>query len=185
MRMRFFCALTALLLIVTPALAESGLISALATPTPAPAGVEFARDGLRLTLPAGMELLEGEILEAYEAAVQFDYPDTATTVLVAVDSESEAALLLAEIETDADCLDAAREAAESLIGDAELAKEKQCGENRCAHFSCAIGDQTFRLYYLSDGERLLIVSASGIRQAEIEAMLAGLGFEAEEGGILP
>ena len=176
MKKRFLCALIALMMIAMPALAEGGLVSALESSTPEPAGTEFERDGLRLTLPAGLELLEGEILEAYDAAVQFDYPDAAQTILAAVDVENGAALLLAEAESDADCLNAARDAAETLIGNPDIAKEKDCGENHCAYFACAIGEQTFRLYFLSDGERLLIVSASGLKGAEVEDMLAELEF---------
>ena len=197
MKRRFFCALIALMLAALPALAEGGLISALststpaavtstpepatptpvpATPTPAPAGVEFARGSLRVTLPYGMEVLEGEALEGYEAAVQIDYPITAQTILAAMDAERGAAVLIAEAATDMDCLSAARAAAESLIGNPDHAKEREFGGNRCAYFLCAIGQQIFRLYYLSDGERLLIVSASGLRQSEAEAMLAGLRF---------
>ena len=176
MKKRFLCALTALLLIATPALAEGGLISALATPTPEPVGMELEFDGLRLTLPAGLEPLEGDMLEAYEAAVQSDYPETANTILAAVDPQSGAALLLAEIESEVDCLDAARDAAESLIGDPDMASEKTCGASRCASFSCAIEEQIFHMYYLSDGERLLIVSASGLEQSVIEDLLAGFQF---------
>ena len=176
MKKHFLCALIALMMIAMPALAEGGLVSALESSAPEPTGTEFARDGLRLTLPAGLELLEGEILEAYEAAVQFDYPDAAQTILAAVDVENGAALLLAEAESDADCLDAARDAAETLIGNPDIAKEKDCGKNHCAYFACAIGEQTFRLYFLSDGERLLIVSASGLKGAEVEDMLAELEF---------
>ena len=181
MKRRIFCALIALMLTALPALAEGGLISALstpapATPTPAPSGVEFTRGSLHITLPAGLEILDDAALEGYEAAVQLDYPDTADTILVAADMENGAVLILAEIKTDVDCLNAAQAAAEALIGNPEHAKERQLGENRCAYFLCAIGQQAFRLYYLSDGERLLIVSSSGLRRNEVEDMLTGMRF---------
>lgn len=186
MKRRFLCALIALMLIALPAMAEGGLNSALATPepatpasetpTPAPAGVDVTRGDLQITLPAGMEVLEGEALEGYDTALQLDYPETAETVLAAVDAEREAMVIIAEIDSDMDCLDAAREAAEQLIGSPENAKERTFGENRCAYFLCAIGEQTFRLYYLSDGARLRIVGTSGLQRGEAEDMLAGLRF---------
>ena len=188
MKRRFLCALIALMLTALPALAEGGLNSALATPTPAPAtpapatptpapaGVEVTRGSLRITLPAGMEVLEDELLEGYDAAVQLDYPEIAETILAAVDPDREAMLIIAEIDSGADCLDAAQEAAQQLIGNPDNAKERTFGENHCAYFLCAIGDQTFRLYYLSDGARLLMVGTSGLARSEAEDMVAGLQF---------
>ena len=174
MKRRFFCALTALLLAAAPAVAEGGLISAIVSA--APVSAQYEADGLSLTLPTGLEILEGVEFEAYAAAVRFDYPETAHTILAAVNAEHSAALIVAEAETDLDCLDAAREAAEKLISDPEAATEEEFGENRAAAFACAIGEQTYRLYYLSDGERLLIVGVSGVEQAEINEMLTGLSF---------
>ena len=180
----------ALLLAAAPALAESGgLVDALATPTPTPAPsptpapVEYKRNGLRIALPIGLEPVEDAALEDYEAAVQADYPGAARTILVATDAEDEAALILAEVESGADYMDAAREAAEALIGNPDAPKELECGENRCAYFACAIEEQTFRLYFLSDGERVLIAAASGLKRGEVEAMLAELRFEPEKRGL--
>ena len=174
MKRRFLCALAVLTLAALPAHAEGGLVSALATS--APAAVEFETGGLRVSLPSGFEILEGDALAAYEAALQADYPDSAKTILAAMDAERGAAAVFAEIESDTDCLDAAKEAAETLIGDAEAAKEAQFGENRCAAFACAIGEQIFRLYYLSDGSRLIVAGFSGLEQAEMEEILAGIAL---------
>ena len=174
MKRRFLCALIALTLAAAPAQAQGGLISAIVSA--APVRGAFEADGLSITLPAGLEALEGEDLEAYEAAAQFDYPDAARTILAAVNAERSASLILAEAETELDCLDAAREAAEALISDPEAAAEVEFGENRAAAFACAIGEQTYRLYYLSNGERLLIVGVSGVEQREIDEMLTGLSF---------
>lgn len=199
MKRRFLCALMALMLTAVPALAESDstlaptetvavtptptaetaaptIAMVTPTPSPVPAGTVFEADGLRLTLPEGLEPLEGEMLAAYEAALQADYPETAETILAAVDAERGAALTLAQAESDKDCLDAAREAAEVLIGNPDAAAEEEFGETRAATFACAIGEQTYRLYYLSDGARLLIVGASGLEQSEIEQMLTTLEF---------
>ena len=177
MRKRFLCILTALTLAVAPALAEGGLISALATPTPAPSRVVFERGDLFLTLPAGMEILDGEALELYEAAVQFDYPETGSAVLVAMDATRDAALILTETESTLDCLTAAQQAAEALIGNPELAREAELGENRCAHFTCAVNGQIFHLYYFSDGARLLTAGFSGLSRDEVEETLAELRFQ--------
>ena len=178
MKKRLFCALAALLLAMTPALAEEETATAAATlaPTPAPTGVPHVQDGLQLLLPAGMVVLEGDALAAYDAAVQADYPDTARTLLAAVNSETGALLTIAEAESGANCLDAAREAAQTLIGDPDAAQAAEYGENRCAAFACAIGEQIFRLYYFSDGEHLRILGASGLTDAELDALLTGLSF---------
>ena len=181
MKRRFLCALTALMLAVVPALAESGLISALETSTPAPTGATsgtgITLDGLTLlSFPSKLTILEGEALEAYEAAVQADLPDAAHTLLAAVDTESGAAIIISEMESELDPLDAAREAAEALISDPDAASEQEFGENRAATFACAIGEQTYRLFYLSDGERLLMVGASGLEQDTIDEILTGLTF---------
>ena len=174
MKKRFFCALLALLLTAAPAMAEGGLIRALATPEPLSA--MFESDGLRLTLPAGLVILEGSALEGYEAAAQFDYPEAAHTILAAVDDQCTAALIVAEAESDMDCLLAAQEAAEALIGDPDAASEADYGKNRAAGFACAIGEQSYRLYYLSDGARLLIIGVSGLDEDVIEEMLTELRF---------
>ena len=176
MKKRFLCALMILALAAVPALAEGGLISALATPEPEPPRIAFERNDLSITLPAGMAILDDAALELYEAAVQTDYPETGKTLLVALDAQREAALILTRTESTLDCLTAAQQAAEALIGNPELAREAQYGENRCATFTCAINGQIFRLYYFSDGAHLLTVGASGMSRSEVEETLIELRF---------
>lgn len=173
MKRRILCALTALLLIAVPALAESKSTSA--PNTPSPAGTKFSKDGVSLTLPAGLEILEGDALEAYDAAAQADYPDTARTILAAVDPDG-AAVVLFEAESEVEALEAASDAANALISDPDAAGEVEFGRNKAAAFACAIGEQTYRLYFFSDGERLLIAGISGLEQDEIDEMLTGLKF---------
>ena len=174
MKMRIFCALMALMLAVAPAMAEGGLIAALGTPEPVSA--EYEADGLRIVLPAGLKILEGDELETYEAVLNPDGDGAARTILAAVDAERGAALILAGMDSELDCLDAARNAADAMTGDPDAAVEAEFGENRAAAFSCAIGEQTYSLYYLSDGERLIIAGAIGLEQNEIDEMLAELRF---------
>lgn len=167
-----------------PALAEGGLVQALATPAPTaaptaapestPAGPEFTGGGLRLTLPEGFEILAGEELAAYEAAVQFDFPGAAQTLFAAADPKRGASLVLVAFESEASCLDAAREAAQALVGDPDAAEELQIGETPAAQFDCAVGGQRFRLRYLSDGGRILVLGASGLEGAELDAVLGTL-----------
>ena len=183
-------ALAALLaLAAVPVQAEGSLISALSSPaateapatpsaapspTAAPAGEEFVHGTLRLTPPAGMKLLEGDALAAYEAAAQFDFPGAAETILAATDPARGAALTVVSIDSGADCLSAAREAAEALTGSTGAVEEATIGENACARFAWAMEDQSYRLCYLSDGARLIAVCTSGLDPAEEEALLAGL-----------
>ena len=174
MKKHLLCALMVLMLATAPAMAEGGLLAALGTPEPAPA--EFEADGLQIALPIGLEILEGEALEAHEAAVQLDYPEAARTILAAADAERGAALILAETDSELDCLEAAQNAAEALTGDPDAAEEAEFGENRAASFTCEIGEQTYELYFLSDGSRLIVIGAIGLEQDAIDEMLTGLRF---------
>lgn len=202
MRKRLLCALAALALLALGSMAQAsgGLTGAPAsatdlatatpvatpeatptatpapTPTATPAGTLCERDGVRIALPAGMTVLEGAALAGYEAAVQADFPGTAETILAATDEARGAVALLAGLDSDADCLDAAREAAQALLGDAAAASEQSFGENRCALFSCAVEGKPYHLYYFSNGERLLVAGFSGLETAEIEAALTELEF---------
>ena len=174
MKKQFLCALMALMLAIAPAMAEGGLVAALGTPEPVPA--EFEADGLQIVLPLGMIILEGDALAAHETAVQLDYPEAARTILAAVDAQRGAALILAEADSEQDCLDAARSTAEALTGDPDAAEEVEFGENRAAAFTCELDEQTYSLYYLSDGSRLIIIAALGLEQDEIDEMLSELRF---------
>ena len=179
MKKCLMCALLALLLVTATAHAEGGLISALATstpepsPTPAPTGLELESDGLRLTLPSGFEALDEEALETYDAAAGSDYPDAAQTILAAADAERGAMLIIAAVDSQQDCLEAAREAADALLGNPDEAAEETYGDNRAGVFACAIGEQAFRLHYISDGQRLYIIGTTGLEPEEIAEMLIG------------
>lgn len=150
-----------------------GLIEALATPAPAIAAVQGE---FRMKLPPGFAPLDSEALTGYEAAVLRDYPNAAQTLLAAANGDRSAALLVAAIDSGADCLDAAREAAGALLEYSDAAREFHFGSNRCAGFGCAIGEQAYHLYFFSDGARVLLVAVSGLESEETERMLAGLRF---------
>ena len=173
MKKYFLCALMALTLAMAPAMAEGGLVAALGTPEPVPA--EFEADGLQIVLPLGMEILE-DAPEAPDAAVLPDDSGMARMILAATDEQRGAALILAEADSEQNCLDAARSAAEALTGDPDAAEEAEFGENRAAVFTCEIEEQTCALYYFSDGSRLIVVGAIGLEQDEIDEMLSGLRF---------
>lgn len=171
--------LTGALASVTPTL-EVAVMQTLApqptispTPEPTPAPVVFDGDGLKLTLPHGFEIVQSDVMAGFEAALHADYPDAAQTLFAAADAEREAAVIAAFVESDAESLDAAREAADALLGDPEAISEVQFGENRFVYFACAIGERGYHLYYFSDGARLFILGISGLESAEIEEMLAG------------
>lgn len=174
MKRAFLWTLIALVFCALPGKAEGELIAA-----PTPSGLElqeFSGEGVELVLPEGFQLLEGEALAGYDAAVQAEYPNVARTLFAAVDENHGAALILAAAESDLDCLVAARQAAEELLGNSEAAEEKQFGGNRCGTFACAIGDQAYHLYYFSDGKRILTFGASGLEVGEIEELLKTLEF---------
>lgn len=149
-----------------------GLIEALGTP--APAAAVFDAGGFHIELPRGLEPLAGEALAGYEAAVLSDYPGAARTLLAAANADRSSAVLAACIDSGADCLDAAREAAGALLRYPDAARELCFGENRCAGFGCAIGEQAYRLYFFADGARVLLVATAGLESDALDGMLSGL-----------
>ncbi len=148
------------------------LPGALGAPTLAAA--ECSDGEFQMRLPRGLEPLDGEEMAGYEAAVLSDYPGAAQTLLAAASADRSAALLVAAIDSDAGCLEAAREAAGALLGYPDAARELRFGANRCAGFGCAIGAQAYRLYFFSGGAQLILIAATGLEAEDVEAMLAGL-----------
>lgn len=157
----------------TPAPTLAPLLTISPTPEPTPAPVVFEGDGMKLTLPQGFELLEGDAKAGFEAALQGDYPNAAQTLFAAMDVSHEAAVMAAFVDSEEDSHDAAREAADALLGDPDAVSDVQFGENRFASFACAIGERGYHLYYFSDGARLFILGISGLERAQIEEILSG------------
>lgn len=173
---RTLCALLALICLVCSAWAEIALQPVSPTPSAAPAGEVFSGEGLSLTLPAGFALLSQDALEGYAAAVESDYPGAAHIVLAAADGERGAFVALLQTESVLTAADAAREAAERILGGSESVAEVQYGEHSCAALACAIDDRTYALYFLSDGARSLVCAVSGLEEKEISEILTGLQF---------
>lgn len=181
---KLFCAFGAILCLVSIALGESAAPSAtsssiqLITPTPSavPSGTLFSQDGLTVTLPAGLEILDDAQREAYDAAVQADYPDAARPLLAAVNADASAAVYFSAVSLESDAATAAREAAQAILNSTVTLSDVQYGENAYTCFICAIGEQIYHLYYLSGTSETLIVSISGLEETEIESMLSGLIF---------
>lgn len=151
----------------TPALAT-------ASPSPTPAGVLWEGGGLRLLLPQRLSPLDADALEGYAAAAQSDFPGAGETILLAASADFSAAANFSAIDGASDALQAAREAAEGILGSADTVTELTYGENHCAAFACAIGEQTYSLYFFSDGARVIVAGASGLDASEISAMLSSL-----------
>lgn len=180
---RLFCALCAALCILTGALGEVISTSPSAeiqivTPTPsaAPLGTVFSGDGLTVTLPLNFEILDTQQRAGYDAAVQADYPDAARILLAASKADNSAALCFSVFETDSDASTAACEAAEKILSSTVTVSDVQYGENCYSSFICAIGEQIYHLFYHSGTQGMLLVSASGLTDDEIETMLTGLSF---------
>lgn len=180
---RIVCALCAVLSILTPALGEGASIAPSAaiqivTPTPsaAPQGAHFSGEGLSVTLPLNFEILDEEARAGYDAAVQADYPDAARTLLAAQKTDGSAVLCFSAYETDNDAPAAAREAAQKILNSTLTVGDVQYGSNSYSSFVCAISDQIYNLYYLKGAQQMLLISASGLTELEIETMLSGLSF---------
>lgn len=173
---RTLCALLALICLACPAWAEVTLESVSPTPSAAPAGVAFSGDGISLTLPSGLEPLSQEALEGYAAAVEHDFPGAAQISLAAADEARGAFVALLRTESELSATEAAREAAERILGGSESVAEVQYGENACAALACAIEARTYTLYLLSDGAQLLVLAVSGLEEKEVSGILTGLQF---------
>ena len=175
---RILCILMLAIFLPCCALAESQLVLVSPTPSaqPVPVGVEFSCEAFFVTLPAGMEILSDAQMEGYTAAVQAAFPDFAPAQLAAVDLERNAALVFSLAPSALAPLDAAKEAASAILGSDESASEFSFGANLCAGFAFAAADTAYRVFYFSDGAQLLAITACGLTETEIAAMLSSLDF---------
>lgn len=146
------------------------------TPSAAPEGEVFSSEDIIVTLPYGMEALSGDELKAYEAAVQDDFPDAARTLLAAANEDFSAVLVFSVVEGELSAADFAAEAAQIVLGDTEAISEESFGGKLYSAFTCAIGDQQYRIYALEGEAGLLVIGVSGMDKSEIETMLTGLNF---------
>lgn len=167
-----------LLLIILPCFALAETAITLVTPTPEPAnmGTEFSCEAFIVSLPLGLEPMDEQELTGYHAAAEADFPATAHTILAAANDARTAAACFALADSVQAPLEAAREAAASILGNPDSAQEFTFGANSCAGFACAVEDTTFRLYFFSNESHLLLVSISGLADDEVERMLATLDF---------
>ena len=182
---KFMIALLCLALMGTCALAEptaadatvaaTPTVSPTASPTPIPAGEAFSCDDLTINLPYGLTLMDGDALAGYEAAVQDDFEDTATTLAVATDDDG-AMMLLAVCDSETDCVTAASEAAQDILGEGASVTALQFGDVSCAAFACSIQERDYRIYFFSNGTELLCVGTSGLSDAQISTSLESLKF---------
>ena len=166
-----------MLLLLIPCLAAAEAPIVLVTPTHAvAAGLEFSCEAFIVHLPAGMEPMDEAELAGYNAAAQAGFPATAHTLLAAADPAQSAALCFAIADSVQTPIEAAREAAQSILGSPENAQECSFGPNTGAGFACAVEEATFRIYFFSNGSQLLLVSVSGLDDSAVQTMLSTLDF---------
>ena len=171
------------MLSVTATPASTGLTTTLsptptpsASPTPEPYGVEYPLDEFTVRLSDMLLPVDDEVLEGYTAAAQSDFPDSGEMCLVAVSADDSAAISFALAPSDQSAAEAAREAAQTILGSDAGVVETRFGENDCACFACAIGDMTFHIYYFALDGQLLTVTASGVEESDRAAILENLTF---------
>lgn len=177
------CACLATLMLLSAAIGESAIPSPtpqieLITPTPSavPLGPHYSDDALYVTLPYGFSILEEADRAAYDAAVESDYPDAVRMLMAATNGDFSAAASFACVELDMDAPSAAREAAQKILNSTVTVSDVQYGENSYSGFICAIGEQIYTVYYLSGEKETLIVSITGMEDAQAERMLTNLKF---------
>lgn len=177
---KLFCALLALMLLSGLACSETTPLPTIQlitpTPSPEPRREVFSSEDLIVILPPGMRILDADETIGYDTALQDDYPDTARTVLLAANTDHSAVLSFAVMESTEAALEIANEAAKAMLGEGAAADAETCGENNFYSFSCTIGEQVYRLYFLSSGNHVLSIGASGVDDASLSAMLSGLIF---------
>lgn len=175
---RFICMLLLPISLFCVARAETlpSLTVVTPAPTATPVGTEFSCEAFIVRLPYGMDILDEDALAAYEAAVQAAYPEAALTQLVAVNAAGDAAVCFALLDSAQTPVDAAREAAQNVLGSGDTVSELSFGTNVSAGFACAAEEIAYRFYYFSNGHQLLLVSVSGLEDSQINAMLESLIF---------
>ena len=159
---------------VTPTPGAAAIASPTASPTPEPAGTLYDCTDFRVRLSDDLAPLDDEALAGYAAAV--GSADTAEMRLVAADAEVEAVIGFALAPSQQSAVDAAREAAATILGSDAGVVETSFGANECACFACAIEDLTFHMYFFSLGDQLLTVTASGLEDTDLAAVLESLEF---------
>lgn len=167
-------ALSAALILLLPCCALAEGAPAFPALTAEPAGTEFSCEAFIVRLPAGLEPMDEAQLAGYDAAVQFDFPDTAQTLLAAADAQRGAALCFALRESAQLPLEAAQEAAASILGSPDNARELRFGENSGAGFAVAVEDSAYCIYFFSNGSQLLLVTLGGLTDEESASMLSTL-----------
>lgn len=163
--------------VVTSTPASTGLTpTRTPSPTPEPFGTEYVLDEFTVRLSDELLPLDGEALAGYNAAAQSDFPDAGEMRLVAANEDFSAAIGFALAPSDQSAAKAAREAAQTILGSDAGVVETRFGENVCACFACAIGEMTFHIYYFALDGQLLTVTASGLEDAVLAAILESLTF---------
>ncbi len=175
---RFISVLLLMMLLILPAHAEILPALTLVTPTPSPAPVatEFACEAFIVTLPAGMELVDASALEGYAAAVQSLYPNNGLIQLAAVNPDTDAALCFILMESAQTPLDAATEAALHICGNSDSVIEAGYDANSGALFRHSIDERKYSFYFFSNGNSLLMISASGLDEFQLVTMMMSLDF---------
>ena len=146
------------------------------SPTPEPYGTEYILEEFTVRLSDDLIPLDEEALAGYAAAAQSDFPDSGEMRLVAANEDFSAAISFALAPSDQSAADAAREAAQTILGSDAGVVETRFGGNDCACFACSIGDMTFHSYYFALDGQLLVVTASGLEDADLASILENLTF---------
>ena len=179
---KLLCTLTVLFLVFCTVQAEPAIIEKpeiiiemiTPSPSPEPAGETYSSEALTVTLPAGMRILGRDEHASYAAAVSFAYPDGGDILLMAMNETGSAVLSFTLTESARDAASAAKEAALSIPF--ASVQESTLGGNSFSALRCSMNGEPFRLFFLSDGSRLLCVGASGLEDEAVNAMLTGLDF---------
>lgn len=147
---------------------------AAATATTAPTAALYTTDDFSCNLPTRLQLLDATAQAGYDAAVQADYPDFGPAALCALSEDGSAALTITLQDWTQDALAAAEEAAIDILGDGAGVAEVEYGSNRWAAFACSMEEKVYSLYFLSSGDKLMVLGASGLEETELSMILSSM-----------
>ena len=161
---------------IAPAVSPTPTAVPTPSPTPEPYGTEYILDEFTVRLSDELLPLDEEALAGYAAAAASDFPDSGEMRLVAANADYSAAISFSLAPSNQSAAEAAREAAQTILGSDAGVVETRFGENDCACFACAIGDMTFHIYYFALDGQILTVTASGLEETDLAAILESLTF---------
>lgn len=135
----------------------------------------FSCDLFSIDLPKTVTRVDEKALAGYESVVQRDYPGAGETLLIAKDKAGDTVIYIAK-GAGAAPQEAAKRAAELLLGDSSAAAEQNIAGLTAWGFACSVGDTRFDICYLQSGGDSIVIGVAGMNPDEIAKLLSSIRF---------